>query len=375
MTKQQALPIFYQLELNCSLEEDNGLIDQSTGAMLVDFDMGWTQMFRSIAQDLATAANCDERNIRQRAALFIQEWGGIEKFGLPALKRLEADLRALSMQITYFRPHAWIGTIALRHVAGELRRAGLLSPREIPSILERLNAQIPPRPLPQLQVRPQEIRRPVEVRDAPWNEQDRLWAEQVGDDVLEWAHREFEFVVAEVSRFKVIEPRQKEYKVHRIRAPGLGANGDNFLDWYRELPAVVWLGQLVPLTEDPAPTLVRRLVNQFGISVPSNPIVICPIWLHRLGWKEQHENSSTYVDSEGIVVASLILWRDAGPVNVEDDSFWGEGTYLVLTASGLRQYKFAQGNLNIHCFAKREVNTPRKGEEGIVLTARRSYSR
>ena len=229
--------------------------------------------------------------------------------------------------------------------------------------------------MPQLQVRPQEIRRPVEVRDAPWNEQDRLWAEQVGDDVLEWAHREFEFVVAEVSRFKVIEPRQKEYKVHRIRAPGLGANGDNFLDWYRELPAVVWLGQLVPLTEDPAPTLVRRVVNQFGISVPSNPIVICPIWLHRLGWKEQHENSSTYVDSEGIVVASLILWRDAGPVNVEDDSFWGEGTYLVLTASGLRQYKFAQGNLNIHCFAKREVNTPRKGEEGIVLTARRSYSR
>ncbi|MCV5830864.1 hypothetical protein OFN28_29790, partial [Escherichia coli] len=69
-------------------------------------------------------------NIRQRAATFIQQWGGLAAFGPGATKKTESQLRTLSMQISYLKPHAYIGILALRHVAGELSLAGLLSPRD-----------------------------------------------------------------------------------------------------------------------------------------------------------------------------------------------------------------------------------------------------
>jgi hypothetical protein len=368
------LPLFYQLELYGSMEEDDGLLDKATGAMRVEAAMGWTQMLRPIAQALAKAAGSEELKIRQRAAMFIQEWGGMEAFGLPALKRLEAQLRALSMQITYFKPHAWIGILALRHVAGELRRAGLLSRRDMPSILERLNAPLPPQPLMRAQVRPHGIRRPLAVKDAPWGEAEKLWAEQVGDDVAPWSDRSDEHVVAEISRFKVVEARRAEYRLHRIRAPRLRADGDAFRDWYQELPAAVWLGQIVPLDGEPAPTLVRRFVSSFGLDAPAHPITLCPNWLGRLRWRAHDEDPSMYVDTDAVVVARLTWWRDAGPVDIDDDSLWGEGTYVALTAAGLRQFKAVQGDFTIHGFARREVQMPREDGARIVKTAQHSYA-
>ena len=112
----QPLPLFYKLDL----DGDRALTDERTGAMRVESELGWTQMLRSTAQAIAKAADVDELAIRRRAAMFIQEWGGLEAFGPQAVRRLEGQLRALEMQITYLKPHALIGMIALRHVAGEL---------------------------------------------------------------------------------------------------------------------------------------------------------------------------------------------------------------------------------------------------------------
>jgi len=370
----QPLPLFYKLELNGVLEEDDTLLDKGTGAMRVEATLGWTQMLRPIAQALADAAGCDEMNIRQRAAMFIQEWGGLEAFGLPALKQLEAQLRALSMQITYFKPHAWIGVLALRHVAGELRRSGLLPRRDVPSILERLNAPLPPRSLIDAQARPHGIRRPLAVQNASWSEAEQLWADQVGDDVTPWADHADEHVVAEVSQFKIFEARRAEYRLYRIRAPRLRADGDDIWSWYRELPAAVWLGQVVPLDDEPAPMLVRRCVSSFGMAAPGYPIVLCPNWLRRLRWRAHDENPSVYVDSESVVVARLTWWRDAGPVDIDADSLWGEGSYVTLTVVGLRQFKAAQGDFTIHSFATREVQVTRENGMKIVKTAQHSYS-
>lgn len=369
----QPLPLFYKLELNGVLEEDGTLLDKATGAMRVEAVLGWSQMLRPIAQALAEAAGSDELNIRQRAAMFIQEWGGLEAFGLPALKQLEAQLRALSMQITYFKPHAWIGVLALRHVAGELRRAGLLSRRDMPSILEQLNAPLPPRPLINAQIRPIGIRRPLEVQNASWSEAEKRWADQVGNDVSPWTDRADEYVVAEVSQFKIFKVRQAEYRLHRIRAPRLRADGDGFGDWYQELPAAVWLGQVVPLDGVTAPTLVRRLVSSFGMEAPAYPITLCPNWLHRLRWRVHDEDPSIYVDPDSVVVARLTWWRDAGPADIDDDSLWGEGSYVTLTAAGLRQFKAVQGDFTIHSFARREVQMAREDGTRIVKTAQHSY--
>jgi hypothetical protein len=368
------LPVFYQLELDGSLEGVDALLDKATGAMRVEDDLGWTQMLRPIAQVLAEAAGSDELKIRQRAAMFIQEWGGMEAFGLPALKRLEARLRALSMKITYLKPHAWIGILAMRHVAGELRRAGLLSRRDMPSILERLNAPLPPQPLMRAHVRPPGIRRPLLVKGAPWREAERSWTEQVSNDVAPWLDHSDGHVVAEISRFKLIRAMQAEYRLQRIRAPRLRADADDFWDWYQELPTVAWLGQVVPLNGEPAPTLVRRFVSSFGLDAPAYSITLCPNLLRALRWRVHDGDPSVYVGTDAVVVARLKWWRDAGPADIDDDSLWGEGSYVVVTAAGLRQLKAAQGDFTINGFATREVRMARDDGTRIVKTARQSYS-
>lgn len=369
----QPLPLVYKLELNGSLEAGDTLLDKTTGAMRVEAALGWTEMLRPIAQELAEAAGSDELNIRQRAAMFIQEWGGLGTFGLSAVKQLEADLRALSMQITYFKPHAMIGVLALRHVAGELRRAGVLSRRDMPSILERLNAPLPPRPLIDAQIRPRGIPRPLKVQNASWTEAEKLWADQVSDDVAPWADRGYEHVVAEVSRFKIFEARRAEYRLCRIRAPRLQADGDAFDDWYQELTAAVWLGQVVPLDNELAPTLIRRLVSSFGMDSPLYPITLCPNWQRRLRWRAHDEDPSVYVDPSSVVVARMIWWRDSGPADIDNDSLWGEGSYLSLTTAGLLQFKALQGSHTIHAFARREVRMSREDGRKIVKTAQHSY--
>ncbi|MFX1682310.1 ATP-binding protein, partial [Mitsuaria sp. CC2] len=132
------LPLFYSLELEHPAEGDQVFTDERTGAMRVESALGWTEMLRSTARDVANAAGIEEMTVRRRAAMFIQDWGGFDEFGPSGVKRLEAQLRVLDMQITYRRPHAYIAFAALRHVAGELRLAGKLNGRDRPTLLERL---------------------------------------------------------------------------------------------------------------------------------------------------------------------------------------------------------------------------------------------
>lgn len=370
----QPLPLLYQLELGSSVEVDDGLRDAATGAMRVEDSMSWTQWLRPVAQVLAEAAGSDEANIRHRAAMFIQEWGGLEAFGQPAIKRLEAQLRGLQMQITYVKPHARIAALALRHVAGELRRADLLARRNMPEILERLGAPLPPLPLMRAQVRPQGISRPLVARDAHWREGEKLWTEQVDNDVASWSTGGGEQVVAEITRFKVVEARRSEYRLQRIRAPRLQGDGDEFWDWYKELPAAVWMGRIVPLDAEPAPTLVRRLVNSLGMDAPDYQIILCPNLLRRLRWQAHDRDPSIHVDTSGAIVARVTWWRDAGPVDIEDDAVWGEGVYVVLTADGLRQFMALHGDFQIHVFARRQVTMHREDGSQFVKTARYSYS-
>jgi tetratricopeptide (TPR) repeat protein len=372
----QPLPLFYKLELVGSLEVDRALTDERTGAMRVETELGWTQMLRSTAQALAKAADIEELTIRRRAAMFIQEWGGLEVFGPQAVTRLEGQLRVLDMKVKYLKPHALIGVIALRHVAGELRQAGLLKPSVMPMLLECLNAPTPPLPLSLPQVRPIGLRRPLVARDAGWTEGERKWTESVGDDVATWSDQRDEHVVAEISRFKVYKPRQAEFLLLRIRALGAPVNVEEFGDCYQQLPAAVWMGRLVPLDNEPAPTFIRRLVCSidFGPDSATYPIVLCPNWLRQLQWRAHTDAPGVYIDASGAIVARVVWWRDAGPVDIDDDSIWGEGCYVGLTKAGLAQFTAMRGRVVINVFASREVQKPREYGERFFETAKNSYS-
>ncbi|WP_223938156.1 ATP-binding protein [Chromobacterium violaceum] len=372
------LPLFYSLELEHLSEGDHAFRDERTGAMRVESPLGWTQMLRSTAQHIAKVAGIDELTVRRRAAMFIQDWGGLEEFGPSGVKKLEAQLRVLDMQITYLKPHAYIAIAALRHVAGELRLAGKLKDRDRPTLLESLGSPLPPRPLKLPRVRPEWIRMPLLDRHASWSERERKWVDEVDSDIAPFpAHHDGQ-VVAEVSRFKIFKPRLSEHRLHRFRAPSAQTDGEDFDQCYAMLPIAVWLGRHVALDEELAPTLVRRVVCsvEMGFDAAAYPLALCPNWLMRLRWHAHDEEPSVFLDASGAVVAKLYWWRDAGPVDIDAESLWGEGCYLVLTPAGLKQVTAASGNLAlaINVFASRQTKQPSSYGQSLLKTAKNGYS-
>jgi hypothetical protein len=372
------LPLFYRLELEHPPEGDHAFTDERTGAMRVESPLGWTEILRSTARHIAKAAGIEEMTVRRRAAMFIQDWGGLEAFGPSGVKRFEAKLRALDMQITYLKPHAYIAIAALRHVAGELRLAGKLKDRDRPTLLESLGCPLPPRPLKLPQVRPEWIRMPLLDRHASWSERERKWVDEVDSDVAPFpAHHDGQ-VVAEVSRFKIFKPRLSEHRLYRFRAPSAQTDGEDFDQCYAMLPIAVWLGRHVALDEELAPTLVRRVVCSvdMGFDAAAYQLALCPNWLMRLRWHAHDEEPSVFLDASGAVVAKLHWWRDAGPVDIDAEYMWGEGCYLVLTPVGLEQITTARGKLaqDIKVFASRQINQPRSYGQSLLKTATNSYS-
>lgn len=373
--KMEPLPLFYQLEIEGAEEESDPLLDDETGAMRLESALGWTRHLVSVVAELAEASGIDEVVIRRRAAMFIQDWGGMDRFGLPALKRLTSQLRSIEMQITYLKPHAMAGVLALRHVAGELRLSGMLDLRTMPTILERLNAALPPQPPAKAQVRPEGLHRPLPIRNASWDKGEQEWANKVEEDVLPWSDSSGMRIVAEISTFKVVLARRAELRQFRIRAPGIDIDGENFWDCYNALPGSVWLGRLVPFDNDLAPTLVRRVLTSLssGFDSPRLPIAICPNWLRKLRWAEHHETKGLFVNAAGAVVAKLVWWRDGNPADINADFMWGEGALVALSPQGMTQFVAIRGQVSINSMATREAEKPREEKVRIVRIAKQSY--
>lgn len=128
--------------------------------------------------------------------MFIRELVWLEAFAPRAITRLEGQLSDLDMKIKYFKLHALIGMIALHHVDGELRQAGLLNPGDMPTLLERLNAPTPPLPLTLPRIRPIGVHRPLVARDAGWMVGERVRTESVGDDIATWSDQREEHPIA-----------------------------------------------------------------------------------------------------------------------------------------------------------------------------------
>ncbi|MEC9406693.1 MAG: ATP-binding protein [Pseudomonadota bacterium] len=372
------LPLFYRLELELPSEGDDVFNDERTGAMRLESPLGWTRMLRSTAQHIAKVAGIDEMTVRLRAAMIIQDWGGLEAFGPSGVKSLETQLRALDMQITYLKPHAYIAIAALRHVAGELRLAGKLGGSDRATLLESLGCPLPPRPLKLPQVRPDWLQMPLFDRSAGWSERERRWVDEVDGDVAPCpTHREGQ-VVAEVSRFKILQPRLSEHRLDRFRAPAAQTDGEDFDDCYAKLPIAVWLGQYVALDDDLAPTLIRRVVCSvdLGFDAAAYPFSLCPNWMKRLCWRAHDEEPSVFLNASGAVVAKLHWWRDAGPVDIDAESLWGEGCYLILTPIGLEQIANARGKqgLDINVFASRQIKQPSSCGQSLLKAAKNGYS-
>jgi len=64
---------------------------------------------------------------------------------------------------------------------------------------------------------------------------------------------------------------------------------------------------------------------------------------------------SVYLDATATVVAKVTWWRDAGPVDLNTASVWGEGSIVYLTLAGLTQLTAEAGDITIGASAQREA--------------------
>jgi len=144
----QELPLHYRMQMatNRKVSSVSRLTNPSSGAMLVNDPLGWTELFTTQVKDLARAGT-PETTIRYRCASLIESWGGLEKFGQSETERRLSELERLNLRITYSKPHIVAALRVLRHVTGEFHLSGLLEPRATPQLLYRMNYQVDLPPL------------------------------------------------------------------------------------------------------------------------------------------------------------------------------------------------------------------------------------
>lgn len=161
-------------------------------------------------------------------------------------------------------------------------------------------------------------------------------------------------IIADMHRFEFRHARQK-HSVERLRAPNFDivTEGTDLDDWYHHLPRAIWVDGSRSTDRVPAMTIVRRLSKANWSNLPRFQLVICPIWLDRLGWTANASGSETYVDRNGQIVATIVSWRDACPSGVDEDGSWGEGAYVSVTSLGLDQIEALSGPLQLFVHARR----------------------
>lgn len=348
--KAEALPSFYSLFLEGDdIFERPQLVDAASGAMLVEDPLGWTHAFEDQI-NLLTGSGVSAAHVRHRCRTFIEQWGGLDTLGTAATKRLEAELRRLDMRMTYARPHIVVAARALRYVAGELR-AGAIPDAVTPMLLHMMGYPAPRPPLILPVSRPTFIRRPVlDDTNCRAPEEDWLNGTALDTPPLEAGT---DTVVVEVCEFHIRNSR-RTFQLRRVRAPGLELDDDDRdFDGFDLLPRAIWLGQVQANSRTPASTIARGLLVSWIPETPRFRLAICPYWLQKLGWHPHSSSELVFLDRDGTLVARIVWWRDGGPVDIDDDVIWGQGTYFSLTPAGRQQIEALNGPLDVRVHVRR----------------------
>jgi len=365
------LPMFYRLDLGADDDEFEApsLTDSASGAMRVEDPLGWTYIFSGVIQTLSRRG-VSVAHIRHRCRMFIEQWGGIGAFGQGGTDALQAELHRLDMRMLFFRPHVRAAARAIRYVAGEMRRAELLGDKDEPWLLHDMGYHaVRLQPLSPA-ARPPFIRRPP-ADSPPWREGQERWLNDIQDDVRPLL-RDGDSVIAEITQFTRREIRT-ELNMVRVRARVLNVEpGDDPESWAYKFPRAIWLEGVLPLTNEPAATIVRRLSLSQVPEIPGDMLVICPLWLSRLTWRRHPKNFLVYIDRLGQVVANVTWWRDGGPLDAGSDVVWGEGVFATVTREGRSQLEAEIGRLSIQVHASRTV-IPEKDSESDQ-TERRAHA-
>lgn len=360
------LPPFYQLELSETPEHvaKHSLRDRDSGAMRVESVRGWTEMFPTLI-GMLECSEATEWQIQLRCRTLIAQWGGLEKFGAAGTKALQSELRRLDMAMGFERPHIAVAARALRFVAGELRRAGLISSEARPYLLHQMGYPAPALSPIRSTARPRYLTRPT-LPEESWRQEElsRYWLQEAEADAAPIDSGD-EFVLAEVSKFEIRKFNRALYGMERLRVPRFDSTREEGLDtWLEQLPGAYWIEGLRTQNGEPSPTIVRRRSVRYLRDIPAFQLVICPNWLRRLGWHNPDGNWLLYRDSAGVTTAQIVWWRDGGPVDIHADAIWGEGILVLLTQAGVSQLEAVVGPLDAGTHVRRFVTPAHRGDIG-----------
>lgn len=355
--ERRDLPPFYDLHLpSDKTSSGHTLSDQQTRGLVIDDVMAWTEGWTKPIKWIAKWSGVSEHQIRFRVGQLVQTWGGVEAFGHQASKRLEQDLSRIDLKLTYRRPQAEVALRAMRHVAGELWRAGRLSIDEIQLILFDLHASPRRIRLPTFQQRPTDLTLP-ELPKMLWGETQEAWLESVSDDVAISAAGTDQFVFAEWYRITAQDLRSS---ITAERFAALNEQNEiasNLDELIGGLPRIIFILEMTELYEEENihPFRVALFDPRHITSPVDQLLVFCPLTAAKLSWVQDSSKPYVYRDNQGDEMARTIVWRDGLPQQIGEDAKFAEGQRIVLSAAGLHQFKATFGNAELVYTAWRHV--------------------
>lgn len=358
------LPAYYSLELAIDEElRESPLRNEHSQALLLDDPLGWTENWIEPIESIERFSGVPSVSIRFRAAQFITKWGGIVSFGHPASERRENQLDCLSLNLMYRRPHSEVVIRALRHVAGELWRAGRLGFQDLRLVLHELYSDPDRILLPNVDERLPNTKWP----DFPcylWGDKGKEWLSKVDVDLVHRLDTSSQ-VLAEYREWAVRDHRDiavaEQWLCDRTNLP----KKSSMKEAMACLKRVIRIGSLnyskEPTTQEPDPVALY-MPHQLDFE-PSHLLTLNPLVAESLGWICLDENPLTFFDKKGGWMAKTVWWRDGFSQPLGQDGRRAKGQIVLLSQKGRAEYEDKYGKIKLVACAWRRTEKLAKQKE------------
>lgn len=332
-----ALPAFYNLVLPPvdTAARNWAPRERSADQMLVLDEAAWCEPFTDLIEQIAAIGGVSEDHICHRVGQLIESWGGVQMFGPQGAAELRGTLQQLGVQFEYFPPNISGALRALRHVTGELHRAGRIEAGDIDSLLRTF--EISPKWIrTAMDRRPQFVARPTLPQG--FNTDNDAWLADVDEDLA--SPEVGETILAELSQFRG-RSGFTNFETSRLRLLGV------------ELPAgrnPVLLFERLNGSALP----VRSVIERGFAPLPRFELTLEPRFASQLGWRLGADGTSRWVNANDQFVATAYCWRDGGPDGqTHGNCLYGEGAAITLTELGRAQFEALAAPRRIETVARR----------------------
>ena len=352
----QTRPVFYDLEIPVDPSgESEPISDIDFEPMRLDDALGWTKPFLNIVEILSEQFEVSAEHIRYRCAQFINQWGGVEKFGKTASENQDSSMEQLNLRIDRNRPHIRVALLALRNVAGELFLTSNMTNEETFPILYHLGQpSVRPEFINQIP-RPEVIQLPLTPNQS-WGKELEEWMAAVSTDKPPHTTGNYN-IIAEIMRFNETDMRYS-LTMDRITLPHQPVNQFESLEHcLRCMPNTIYNKSIQATYPTAASCPIVKLTESQMIEFPTVRFTLCPYHVHSLGWLEHPDSSNVFVDALGIEMVRIQYWRDSTQIDAGESNSWAEGILVCATQEGTEQLFPKDANLTLFSRAWRTYTT------------------